>query len=89
MKKSDDNYQAVLLEDSSITSLPKPEILALDLDLTLHNVIKHYDESVNETLKHFGHESLTEEQLKNTSDNFTNTKAVSYTHLTLPTKRIV
>lgn len=62
--------------DSSVNSLPMPKILVLDLDLTLHNVITHYDDSLNETLAHFGCSHLTEEGLAKVNDNFTNTKSL-------------
>lgn len=39
---------------STINCLQKPEVLALDLDLTLCDVIKHYHHSINQTIKHFG-----------------------------------
>lgn len=58
----------------NINLLHKPKILAMDLDLTLHNVIAHYDDSVNETIKHFGYEYLSKEQLDKASNNFINTK---------------
>lgn len=56
--------------------LPKPKILALDLDLTLHNVMNHYDQSVNQTLTHFGHPALSAEDLVTLGDNFTTTQAL-------------
>lgn len=62
--------QVLLVEDQVIASIPKPQVLAVDLDLTLHNVIKHYDHSINETLIHFGHDYLTEEQLEEAGESF-------------------
>jgi len=69
------NFQApLLLEDKHLESLAKPEVLAFDLDLTLHDVISHYDHSINDTLIHFGKKPLTPEELNAIGDNFTNTK---------------
>ena len=56
-------------------SLVSPKVLALDLDLTLHDVIAHYDDSINQTLRHFGHAYLTLEELEACGgDNFTNSR---------------
>ncbi len=61
--------------DRQLNTLISPTVLALDLDLTLHDVIAHYDDSINETLKHFGHDYLTPEELEDCGgDNYTNTK---------------
>ena len=68
--------QVLLIEDKHVQALPRPEILILDLDLTLHNVIEHYEDSVNETLLYFGYQALTQKQLDAAGgDNFTTTKA--------------
>ncbi len=61
--------------DYLISSLAKPTVLALDLDLTLHDVMVHYDDSINETLKHFGHAYLTAEELEACGgDDYTNSR---------------
>ncbi len=75
------NSEPLLLEDTHVSALCKPKILALDLDLTLHNVIEHYDETINATLKHFGYHALTLEELKATGDNFTSTKSTLAAYL--------
>jgi phosphoglycolate phosphatase len=62
------------MKNLDITYLTKPEILVLDLDLTLHDVIAHYDYSINETMLHFGHKILSDEQLEQAGVNFTSTK---------------
>ena len=59
---------------NNINLLPKPKILVLDLDLTLHNVIEHYDDSINKTLTHFKKKSLNNQELEAVGDNFTTTK---------------
>lgn len=64
-----------IFEAEFLKKLTKPTVIALDLDLTLHDVIEHYDYSVNETLVHFGYDKLTQAQLDEASgDSFTNTK---------------
>jgi phosphoglycolate phosphatase-like HAD superfamily hydrolase len=70
------NQQILLLEDEHIKSLPKPEVIALDLDLTLHNVIKHYDESIVQTVIHFGYGEVSHEQLDAAGQNFSTTRAM-------------
>lgn len=66
--------QILLLEDQVVESLPKPKALALDLDLTLHDVINHYDYSINETLLYFGYRALNAEELEEAGKNFTSSK---------------
>ena len=66
--------QTFIIEEDQIKTLHIPKVLALDLDLTLHNVIKHYDDSLNETVIHFGHTSLTSKDFEYIDKNFTSTK---------------
>ena len=69
------NSEILLIEDRHLDTLAKPEILIFDLDLTLHDVIAHYDHSVNETLMHFGHRSLSDQEMQIAcGDNFTSAK---------------
>lgn len=63
-----------ILEESQIKTLHNPRVLALDLDLTLHNVVKHYDDSLNETIMHFGYPPLTSKEFEYVGNNFTSTK---------------
>lgn len=71
------NYnQAILVQNEEEISLAKPKVIAFDLDLTLHDIISHYDDSVNETLRHFGHDYLTKEEMKQVGDNFTTTEGI-------------
>jgi phosphoglycolate phosphatase len=65
----------------NINLLNKPSILVMDLDLTLHNVISSYDESVNETIKHFGYEYLSKEELDSLSDNFIDSRDMLAQHI--------
>jgi phosphoglycolate phosphatase len=68
------NIEGLLIEDKQVKALHSPEVIALDLDLTLHDVIAHYDYSINETLLHFGYNALTQEQLTDIGHNFSTTK---------------
>jgi phosphoglycolate phosphatase len=60
--------------DYKVDSLAKPEVLALDLDLTLHDVISHYNASINHTIIHFGQPPLTKEDFKEIGVSFVNTR---------------
>lgn len=62
-------YTAIMLEDSQLDKLPPPQALVVDLDLTLYNVIKHYDYCVNQTLIHFGKEELSQQELDKLGGN--------------------
>lgn len=63
-----------MTDHDNIKSLAKPKILVLDLDLTLHNVINHYNDSINKTLTHFKKAPLNDQELAAIGDNFTTTK---------------
>lgn len=52
-----------IIENLSLDSMATPTVLVLDLDLTLHNVVAHYEDSVNSTLLHFGFSELTHEEI--------------------------
>ncbi len=65
----------LLLENFHIDALVPPQALAFDLDLTIHNVICHYNYSVNQTILHFGYKELTDLELKQLGgSNFTSTR---------------
>jgi phosphoglycolate phosphatase-like HAD superfamily hydrolase len=52
-----------IIENLSLDYMTTPTVLVLDLDLTLHNVVEHYEDSVNSTLSHFGFSELTHEEI--------------------------
>ncbi|MEK6734857.1 MAG: HAD-IA family hydrolase [Pseudomonadota bacterium] len=47
-----------------MTKIHTPRAIALDLDLTIHDVIDHYDNTVMETLKRFNHPGISIEELQ-------------------------
>lgn len=51
------------LEHINIDHLTPPKALVFDLDLTIHDVMSHYDTSVNKTLLYFGFKELSNERL--------------------------
>ncbi len=51
------------LEHINIDHLAIPKALVFDLDLTIHDVMSHYDTAVNQTLLHFGFKELSNDKL--------------------------
>ncbi len=65
----------LLLEEFRIDALITPQALVFDLDLTIHNIISHYNYSVNQTILHFGFKELTDLELKQLGgSSFTSTR---------------
>lgn len=65
----------LFLKNPRIEAIEPPKALAFDLDLTIHNVISHYNHSVNQTLLHFGYKELSNLELKQLGgNNFTSTR---------------
>lgn len=59
-----------LIENYHLKKLTTPQVLAFDLDLTIHDAIKHYNYSVSQTIIHFGGVALNKEQLNKLGENY-------------------
>lgn len=64
------------MHTNELLTLPFPEAFVFDLDLTLHDVIEHYDCAVLKTFEHFGLRDVTVEQLQEVVEKCATTKEI-------------
>lgn len=57
------------MTDTSYKNLTKPEVIALDLDETVHNVILFYERAVNETRVNFDYPTLSSQEFQSIYSN--------------------
>lgn len=64
------------MHHDELLKLPVPEVFVFDLDLTLHDVIEHYDYAMLKTFRHFGLREVALKELQGVVEQCSTTKEI-------------